>query len=374
MVVLFVFTFYKPIYSFIFLLVFLPEHAFFLTNCFRIYNGKKSNYYSRIYVDCSRRDNISIYELLIKINEIDSFKRTYVLCLNNKIKVKDFVLTFVIIILGIPLKTIKILYTFINKRQSVRDTLIEVFEDKAMVIKNRKIEIINGCIYINCSSKLDILLMLKYINNKASNVDIAKMYKGLVGVNERMVKTRALFTNTVYPFHLGNLTTEEGYKIKKPHWSRESEFIIKGESVRLVTHATSNIPNEIRPSQVKSVGIRELILSGSKNPGTLITSGGFKFQPIRKDVKIVSAWEVHNIMYNVYGTDAESMYNTAYDDIENEILEKLNINKMELKDKLITKDFVSDIMGGRHSIILSNDSSTTLEEVLNYMNEACVFK
>ena len=142
----------------------------------------------------------------------------------------------------------------------------------------------------------------------------------------------------------------------------------------MVTHATSNIPNEIRPSQVKSVGIRELILSGSKNPGTLITSGGFKFQPIRKDVKIVSAWEVHNIMYNVYGTDAESMYNTAYDDIENEILEKLNINKMELKDKLITKDFVSDIMGGRHSIILSNDSSTTLEEVLNYMNEACVFK
>jgi hypothetical protein len=79
---------------------------------------------------------------------------------------------------------------------------------------DKKIEIINKKVYLNCSTRIDILKKIHHLNKDLSAEEICNIYKNLIKIScNNNIRDDKRMTE----FVLGSLETEEGVKIKKGH-------------------------------------------------------------------------------------------------------------------------------------------------------------
>ena len=275
-------------------------------------------------------------------------------------------MTSFIIIVGIPLKIILLLYFILKNRKSLRFCLIDYYYNELGVFLNHKIEIECGKIYINCSVRSDILCKIINLNRSKSVADISILYKKLITVDTDFQNTRKFMKiDNHVPFLLVKLTTEDSYKIKKPHWSSVDKSVLEGESVKTIVHATSTLPKLLSPTQLTGLLIPRLWLSGSPNPGTVITTGDFEFIQVSKTIRMVPKWQVEYVYYDIYGTNRKSMFNVFFQEQDKKFADILEVST----DNLLIKEITS----GRYSKILEKDSFVNefelLTEIENIMKD-----
>ena len=329
------------------------EYLYFLNYIFAIVKYRKNVSYHSFKIN-EIPNNLSSFEVWIKICELNAFKKIYTIALKKKLNPKSFIIVSIIIVLGVPLRLIKICSFILKRKNSLKDSLIEYFYFEFASVKGRKIEIVNNKVYVNCSTRVDILRKLISMYPHKTHQELAFFYKGLIEVNQKFANSYQKIATLQVPFHLARLKTEEGFMIKKNHWSNQTDHSIRGESQRSVIHATSNVPEALSKSQISSIFMSDLKQPGSKNPGSIITSGDFKIDRISETPKYVWKWQLENVYYDVYGLDHKSIYNSLFENKKAAIDEYLNVKNTQL---------CKQILSGSYEQVLNLDRSAGVNEI-----------
>lgn len=332
--VCFLFSFciyYRPLYSTTLLILFFMENFYFANYAFKFYTYKKQDSYNCLQYNYDPNGLNSAFEIWLNIANILAYKKVYILCLKKKISFLSFLRTFLIILSGIPFKLLKIAFFLIKKNNSIRNNLLEYFYLNYNDIKNTKIEIINKRVYLNCSTRIDILKKITHFNRNKDSVEIFNIYRRLMNINATNMAAKKSLTQ----FNMGFLTSEEGVKIKGGHWSRESVIKINGDKVKTITHATSSVPSKISDTQFASIVMPDLQKKGSQNPGTIFTTGRYIYIPYNAMAsKFVSSWQFEYTKYAIFKETSDLDLIQTFQKLDSDIAEILgtdpaNINVRE---------------------------------------------
>lgn len=141
-------------------------------------------------------------------------------------------------------------------------------------VKNLKIEFKDNRFFLNCKTLRDLIGLI-YKHNPNYNVN--DYYKLIKDIRHHLIafKEYEQTDKIRAEFCLSKLVTEEGFLVPRQHFSYET----KTNAIRdntILFHATSNTKTTLVRSQTSAVALPELIKSGSKNPGTIITEGNYR--------------------------------------------------------------------------------------------------
>jgi hypothetical protein len=148
------------------------------------------------------------------ICEVTAYKRLYILCAKKKINIFSLFFAFFLMFTSVPLKILKILYFIISREGLLKNNFLEFFYINYNNLYGKKIEIINKQIYVNCSTRVDIIKKIYNFNPKKSPEEIFNIYKKLINIVNGIDYKN---TNRTTTFVLGTLMTEEGVRVKKAH-------------------------------------------------------------------------------------------------------------------------------------------------------------
>ena len=163
-------------------------------------------------------------------------------------------------------------------------------------------------------------------------------------------------------FDLGLLETKGGIKLKIPHLSNDSTRIVRGESIKCLSHATSNIPKLLTSTQTATLPLNELWKPGSKNPGTIITTSDYRFKIIDSITKIVPKWRLDFVYFLIYGKEHNSQYNDFFIGGKMRVADLLELDS---KDAL-----VNSIVCGHYDNVLIMDRGASFNDILCTVREA----
>jgi hypothetical protein len=143
-------------------------------------------------------------------------------------------------------------------------------------IKSLKVEFENGKYYINCSTRGTVLKGIKKLNPVASVEECCEIFRKLQKINAFFSSQEAKMSSNVN-FGLFVIVLENGKKIPKSHFGKELDFKCKesGEKVKSLIHATKNVPIILENSQRRGVILHDLLVNGSKDPGSIWTQGNY---------------------------------------------------------------------------------------------------
>lgn len=192
---------------------------------------------------------------------IEAFKRLYFTFSHKKFNIINTIWALILLVLGIPFKILKLFYFFIFKQKTFLHGLKFLYFNSYSLIKECKIEILHGRIYLNCFTICKLLNKLG-----AHHIPNEKIHELLTDLQSAAKKFYAYESENrlVSELRLGQQTTHEGIKIPKFHY-------IHYENNNTI-HSTSKIPIDLLPSQISSVAIEELVKPNAKNPGTVIST------------------------------------------------------------------------------------------------------
>jgi len=216
--------------------------------------------------------------------------------------------------------------------------------------------------YFNGYMRRDFFLNFKRALPQNSPEELAIKYLKFVE-HMKWVNSINLKKNfTTCNFNLGIITTEEGVKLKVPHWSNDSMHTLHGESLKCLTHTTSNVPNSLTSTQTSTAALSELSKPGSKNLGTIITLGEYKLISINVAAKIIPKWRLDFVYFLVYGKEHNSEFNDIFIRKKSCIAELLGVDP---KNSL-----VDDIVGGYYDNTLEMDREASFNDILSTALEA----
>lgn len=320
------FIVFKPLYIFLFFTAFSYENFLFINFIFDYLKCKKSDSYFCFTVSPLKTTEITTFKIWLKINEIHAYSRLYSMLMSKKVNIKSIVFAVIIIIVGIPFKFFKLTRFLLKRNSSLHDSIRYLYFLDYSSVAHKKIEIIQKNAYLNVFTKKDIINII-YNRNKGASVEkIASIYHQLTLANNSFTQRNAKLNENLAAFKLGSLKTEEGVKIKKPHWTNETTWKINGDRTFFAVHATSEAPGTLTDSQLKSTAMPELIKYGAKNPASIVTKGDYVFNPVKTELKLIPAWQLQYTVYNVYSKDLSSGYMQEFLDRENQIIEILGPN------------------------------------------------
>lgn len=262
---------------------------------------------------------------------------------------------------GIPVKLLKILFFFIKSNDNFKNSLIFFLLKNYSEIESLKIEFIEKRVYLNCSNR-KILYNLIYSGPKLTEMEALRKYRELQNCAFRFQQIENNLRQRVSSL-LGTLETEEGIKVPKAHWSVKEKLTVKDTNERAVAlvHGTSNVPGRLTDSQFSTSAMKELIIPGSINPGTVITVGNWIFTPISTRMLWLPKWQVECAKYHVSGvtTGLENLQH-----LQSKQEAYAQILQMNAKDENIR-----NLCSGLHDITLTGNVS---DDVL--LNEMRKFK
>lgn len=250
----------------------------------------------------------SFFDLWYKLCEVYAFKKFYILIKSNKeINIYKILITVFIIILGIPIRVLKLTFNFL-KYIKIGNTplrsLYLCYLNEFILIDGKKIELFFGDVYINGSVELNIIIskISSYIKTKDIQV-LFQEYKNLQKIcldlnkQEQNIKKPIFFEKT--KLKIGNWVDSKG------HFSyildrKQTDFIksynnIKDNQKNILVHATSKKPSILSTEQIISEPIQSLILEEAIDPVTIYN---LDYSIISKNCigKVCNSWE---LSYNI---------------------------------------------------------------------------
>jgi hypothetical protein len=211
-----------------------------------------------------------------------SFEKIYILFSKKKKNINFFIYMFLIYILGIPFRFVKLVYYFTFKNNdSFRENIEYLYINKYHQLRELKIEIYENEILLNCYtlSKLILRLNMSHLTNEQKLDALIKLRK----IASSLHKHEDIHKQFVKMY----LSTIDNTS-KIPHYT----YIEGYNSI----HATSNSPTKISNNQSYDIPIPSLIKKGAQNPKSIITEKG-TFKESSK-YKFVNVYELDSLKFS----------------------------------------------------------------------------
>lgn len=357
-IIVITFFYYKPFYLTISLLLFLNEYFYFWNYVFSYFEAKKKINYKVFKIDYVNPNTLSNLELWEKICKINAYKRLYIILLKKKINIKSIIVALIAIGIGVPIKMLLILKYFFLAKCSLREALTRLLFINFHEIEKLKIEINGKKTYLNCSSREIIVRYLLKSDFTKSNTSITNTFAAISDLRRNVDGGRKIAYERLTTMSLGFLETEEGHKLTRAHYSNEKIISLSGESVKTILHSTSNVPKLLDFSQKSAIAIPGFIRPGAQNPGSIITTGNYKFVKVPMAERFIYKWKLDYVYYSVFTHTLDEDISTVYG---------FAAHEKQLYDILghkVDNLFVQELMSGRHDFVLINTPLDTLDAVI----------
>lgn len=324
--------FYNGYSRLILFIIFIIELLFIISNMIDIY-------YNDSYMCIKIRDvndidirNMNIIKIWSYYIELNSFEKTYKFLSKKKINFKNIILLIIIYIFGIPMRMIRLInYRVISIRY--RENIINICVNLSFENINKKIEVLNGKIELNCYTSR------KLIENIINNTPKEK--RNIENIINTLFKIGELRKN----FNKLNKEREEfkhSIVFKDNKILHMKHFSYVDPKTGTMIHGTSNASdtNKFHKDQIITKPMPSLIKEGAEDPKTIITPDTVfdKFKWLNKS-KFVNLNELNNVKFNNYDTDLFSMSKKDYErnrDLYNEMHDilwsDLRIHESDCKD------------------------------------------
>ena len=252
----------KPYLSFLILLLFFLEYIYFIDYVLSIY--KHYNNYYKVEVTVVDLSDHTVIWIWCEFLRLQAFNKVYLLFLKNKkVSFLNILKIFFIFIFNIPYRFLKICYYFIFlNKHDFKKGLVVLYYQSFFLLKNCKIEVFNGKVYLNC----DTVGKLARALTNLSNGDKHKVFNSLIDLQRAAVNFENYEREFKEPAELkySQVRDTSGYIIFKDHYAYK-----EGGSTM---HATSNMPRDLTSNQRADVAMPNLITRWAKNPCTIITT------------------------------------------------------------------------------------------------------
>lgn len=350
----------KPLYSLLVFIVFSHEYFIFINYVFSLYKAKRSTKYKLYTIKEGDFACFNSYDLWVKISEVMAFKRFYTLIMKKQFTFTMILWVLFIIIFNLPIKVFNILKFLILNGTSLNSGLKLFYYSICIDVRDRRVEVLDKNVYLNGSTRNDIIALIKRCNPNRSLENYVNIYHDLVKANNAFSIKNSIIRKNTSLFRLGTLITEEGVKVKVPHWTNTSYWEVNGDSVYSAIHATSNIGTPLTLTQTKGIAMLELIKASSKASGSIMTTGTFLFEARDTDIRHIPSWQLEYVVYDIFGNGLNSTYTNEFIDRDNRIAEILGV---DVEDSMI-----SQFSSCKHDLVLSIDSNKSYKDILDEIN------
>lgn len=256
--------------------------------------------------------------------------------------------------MGLPIRFIKLSYFFIKNKGSFLDGLEILYYRMFYQLKDKKIEVYNRKILLNCYTIRNLLTTINARKFKEGDLNffLKEMRNAIIKFNKYESDNRDLTK-----FNYGILKNSKDINLIIPHYYHKEGFN--------TIHATSNVPLKLHKDQRVDLPMPDLIKKGSKNPGTIITREVDQIIDIKKH-KLVCTHQLNSIIYNhldifkMNVEDMEYIYNKNY---TFEYIMQVHLNRV---DHNLTKQFRNNLYN--FAFINSTDDDF-INEIKSFIND-----
>lgn len=290
--------YHKFIYTWFILILFFFEYGVFINYLYKIHK----NYYD--YYDISVKEvdlwDCNIVEIWIEYSNLLAYSRLYS-TLGGRMSVNKLIISILIYITNLPIRIIKLLWYFLyTNKNSFREGMENLYISLYYTLKDRKIEVYSGNIYLNCFTIGKLLQSIaRDVNDKnllcKSLIDLRSIYKKIYEDEMKIKDPNVKLKHAI-------IETNEGSKISVPHYT----YVDMGNTL----HATSKIPNKLDKSQKVEIPLKSLMLPSAPNPGTIISEDVKKIVIIKNGpYRLLPTLELAAILYgypDLFNMDKDS--------------------------------------------------------------------
>jgi hypothetical protein len=224
-----------------------------------------------------------------------------------------------------------------------------LYSDIYYDINNKKIEVYDGKIYINCYT---IARILKTID--ARSFDEKNLYLFLKEIRQASVEfSKHESKSAKVEIKQALFKTKEGTEIPAHFYYQESKNIL---------HSTSRLPEKLDKSQRIDVPMPSLIKKGAQNPKTIISRDVSDITNTGRTM-MIPPHEIGFILYNNLDIFTLKPGDIAYNYNKNYIYNSI----MQAYLKRIDEDLCRELRGNLYSYILNNSNDSDLmKEIGNF--------
>ena len=340
--------YFKPLYVFVFWSLFYFEYVMFLNYSWKLW-VERFNYHN-ISLNDFNPSQCSLIEIWIEICRINAFSRLYLLLSKKKMSISNLFLCFLIILFGIPLKMLKISYILFKNNKNFVDSLTDLYYDLYYINVNKKIEVLNNEIYLNCFTLSKLL-----IDSKMNNASQKIMLNYLLNLKDYCKKYDAIDRkrSEIIYFTMSRLQTKEGWWVS-PHPS----FVIGDD----VLNATSKKPF-LEESQIALPSILGLTNFDAKDPATILSKDFKRIDVIGYKIGIKRA-DFDGALFDAIESGLFKMNRCLYTREKDICLQEIMFKYTGKSDKE-SKLLRGVLRGGHYNEIFLNSNISDFEEVIN---------
>jgi len=396
----------RPVYTIVFLTLFYAEYWFFIR--FFITLRSHPNDYYRLEIKEIDLSDMGFFDLWIEYCKIQAFQRIYFLYSSKKLKFRNIFYTFIIVMLNIPFKFLKLSYLLLKSNKNFRTTLELLYIQSFYLIKNYKIEVLNGKIYLNCCTIgkfcAEVLKLNPNLTKENFKAGIDALQTQMRDFLEYETKpdmhikinlaqatdhnNKVLFTTHYTYFERSSILKSVHMTSNVPQHITNKNIIIPNKDIIIPDIATQSmiakntiLKQQYTKSQIKEQNIEEYLKEHSKetlqcrdagwpsltkinarNPGTVFSYNVGNIKTYENKYKIIPAIEVAATKYNHPGQfELEK-------DMKNHIVNKdvafKDIFKTHLNIDKISPDLLKDLRANNYTLLFleTKDQSLFIEE------------
>lgn len=363
------FLFLKPVYVLLFVLIFSLENILFLNLVFKLLKFKKKKLYESFKLESKDICSLSTYESWYAISEINAYVNLYKILSKKKFSFFTIISSLAIVTLGIPVKMIR-LFNQILKHKNLKISLNNIYTSNYELYKNNKIEVLEGKVYLNCYNRKGIIKVFKDQNLNISETFVK--YKEITEVFKKNMKdideNNSLKSNI--SFKLGTLITEEGYKVKRNHYTSIQNFKFQRDGeyyYKCALHATSNMPSALTDTQLRGAAMYTLMMNNSKNPGNVFTHGNFTFKEVETTEKLVPKWQVLQSIVSIECIEPKDINRLKQNELA--IINKWEKRYEEIIGDYKNKHIIDELTRGYFNTTLFHDATCNNDDLYKLIRD-----
>ena len=281
-------SFFYPVKSLITIVIFYPEHLFFINNIVLIYFWKSTIDYAKMAPKSPENgngnwDSVPLFLIWIELCKLNAFNRTYGLFLKQKPSWFDLFKSLTALYFNIPLKLITLLKSLTKSNSlTLRESLLRLHREKWNSCHKLVIEVFNGQILLNCYSIHKFVRELQKINPNITSQKCEKLIFDIKKISQKQSIFALKLKNEELPFNLQSIHIKPNFIIK-PHYALKHQGVL--------IHATSNKLFSPLESQIIRTALPLLTLATAIDPRTVISTRG--------EIRFISTTQIQVPKYEV---------------------------------------------------------------------------
>lgn len=302
-------------------------------------------------------DNKNIFYIWNKYSEIQAFKKIYIFFQKKtRISAINIFTIIIIMILTIPIKFLKICYFIIKNNKWLNDSLCDLYWESLQEVKSLRIEVYKNDVHLNCHTVASLSTRLGIKNHNRpelimKTISQIRQYRKTMMNDIPKDKSKKIYLYDSY--------NENMDLIQKKHYGE-----IEGN---ISWHATSNIPKNLKLTQIVEKPIVGLIKPGSLNPGTIINQEA-KYYHVYGNSMTASQNSINFMKINqssVFDISSEKLklYRNAHTELT------LIIHNSMAKHHEWDRKLVRDICDGGFDFILFEVSEYEIQTQIDHLRD-----